>query len=136
MADVEVIRVSGLKEFQAKLRVMDAKAPRQIRLVLNDSAGIVVDRVRPLVPKRSGRASASVRAVSQQQKGVVKAGGSRAVYYPWLDFGGGVGRRNSVRKPYIAKGRYLYPTYERVRPAVIVSMETGLDRLIRQSGLG
>lgn len=136
MADVEVIRVSGLKEFQAKLRVMDAKAPRQIRLVLNDSAGIVVDRVRPLVPKRSGRAAASVRAVSQQQKGVVKAGGGRAPYYPWLDFGGGVGRRNSVRKPYIAKGRYLYPTYERVRPAVIVSMETGLDRLIRQSGLG
>lgn len=131
----DLIRISGLREFQASLRRMDAGAPRQLRLVHNEAAGVVVTAAQPRIPTRSGRARASVRARSTQRATRVRAGGARAPYYPWLDYGGAVGRRNSVRRPFVKDGRYLYPSYRENRQEVQRVLEGGVVRLAHSTGL-
>lgn len=129
------IRIEGLREFQAALRAVDKGLPKHLRMVLNDAAQLVVKGAQALVPKRSGRAAASIRAASSQREGRVRAGGGKAPYYPWLDWGGRVGRRNSVSRPFIREGRYIYPTYKSQKGAVEDALADGLIKLARSSGL-
>lgn len=131
----EVVRIEGLREFQASLRAMDRDLPKQLRLVLNEAATIVVDGARVRVPRRSGSAAASLRAQSSQREARVSAGGAGVPYYAWLDFGGAVGRRNSVRRPFIKDGRYIYPTLRDRRSAIVANLEEGLQQLANSSGL-
>ena len=132
----DAIRVSGLREFQAGIRRMDQKLPRQIRVVLNDAGEAVVRSTRARMPRRSGRAASSIKMASSQREARIKAGGGKAVYYPWLDYGGSVGRRGSVKRPFIREGRYLYPAYRAQRGAVLGKMQAGLAELARSSGVG
>jgi hypothetical protein len=109
MADA--VRVTGLREFNRAIKRLDATAPKALRLALNDVADVVVRHARPLVPRRTGRAAASLRARSTRSKVRVAAGGKRAPYYPWLDFGGRVGRRKATKRAFLKEGRYLYRSY-------------------------
>lgn len=111
----EPIRVTGLAEFSRNLRKLDAELPKAMRVALNDAAEIVLGYARPLVPRRSGRAANSLRAASTQTAVRVKAGGRKAPYYAWLDFGGRVGRRKKTRRPFVREGRYLYPALDAKR---------------------
>ena len=129
------IRIDGLREFQAALRKVDRDLPKQLRLVLNDAAEVIVEGAKPLVPRRSGKAAASIKAQSQQRFARVKAGGARVPYYPWLDFGGSVGKRDSVKRPFLRDGRFLYPTLRNRRSMLNERMEKGLADLVRRSGL-
>lgn len=129
------IRVTGLKEFRSKVKEADAALPKQIRIVLNAAAGIVLDYAKPRIPSRSGRARGSVVARSTQKAVRVSVGGGRAPYYPWLDFGGRVGPGGSVRRPFIKEGRYLYPALRVKRQDVIEAMSTGLVDLVRSAGM-
>ncbi|SCL43790.1 hypothetical protein GA0070604_0005 [Micromonospora eburnea] len=47
---VAKIHVSGLREFQAQLRAMDAGLPRQLRLALNAAAEEIIDYAEPGFP--------------------------------------------------------------------------------------
>lgn len=129
------VTVEGLREFQAGLRRMDAKLPRQLRIVLNDAGQIVVRTAQPMVPRRSGRAAASIKMASGQREARIKAGGGRVPYFAWLDFGGAVGRRNSVRRPFVKQGRYLYPAYRGNEARVLSEMQEGIVTLARTSGV-
>lgn len=132
---VEPVRIKGLREFQAQLRAIDEDLPKQLRVVFNDAAELVAADARRRVPTRSGRAKASIKVASQQRKVAVKAGGTRARYYPWLDYGGRVGRKRSVRRVFRPDGRYLYPAYRRHRDDVIDLAAAGMERLARDAGL-
>ena len=98
--DLDPIKVDGLREFQRTLRALDAGLPRTLRLAHNEAAKIVVDWAQPRVPARTGKARASVRATSSQREARVTGGGKRVPYYPWLDFGGRVGRNRTVQRPF------------------------------------
>jgi hypothetical protein len=98
MADA--VRIDGLNEFVRNLKRLDAEVPKALRVALNDAAEIVL---------RSGRAAASLKARSTRTAVRVAAGGRKAPYYPWLDFGGRVGRRKQTKRPFIGDGRYIYP---------------------------
>ena len=111
----EAIKVEGLREFSRRLRAMDRDLPKGLRIALNAAAQTVVDEASPRVPRRTGRAADSLKPKSTRTLARVSGGSSRAPYYPWLDFGGRVGRRNSVARPYRRDGRYLYPAYRRLR---------------------
>jgi len=130
------ITVTGLKEFQAHLRAMDAGLPKMIRIVLNDATGIVMDYARPRMPSRTGRSRSSLKARSSQREARVAIGGGRAAWVPWLDFGG-EGRRpgRPPARPFIREGRYLYKALEVKRAEVTDSMSEGLTRLARESGI-
>ena len=133
MADT--IRVDGLREFTRSLKALDAAAPKAQRKALNDAAEIVLGYARPRVPKRSGRAAASLKPRSTQTAVRVAAGGSRAPYYPWLDFGGRVGRRKSVRRPFIGDGRYIYPALAAKQEEFLAAMSAALIDAARSAGL-
>lgn len=110
---VDRIKVDGLAQFVRDLKKLDSDLPKAVRNALNAAAQLVVDTARPEIPSRSGKAKGSVRVASTRTKVRVRAGGNRAPYYPWLDFGGRVGRRKSVVRPFRKEGRYIYDAYYR-----------------------
>lgn len=128
------IAVTGLRELRAQLKAADANLPKQVRIALNKSSELVIGYARPRVPSRSGRARASLKVRSSQTEARVAAGGSRAPYYPWLDFGGSVGRDKSVSRPFYTEGRYIYPGLRQNRDEITQSMADALDELLRGAG--
>lgn len=111
----EAVKVIGLAEFGRSLKRIDSDLPKALRIALNQSADVVIGYVRPRVPRQSGRAAASIKAKSTRTAVRVSAGGKQAPYYPWLDYGGRVGRKKSVKRAFLAEGRYLYPGYFQAR---------------------
>lgn len=108
---VEAIRVQGLSEFSRNLRRLDADLPKALRIAFNQAAEVVAADARSGIPTKSGKAKASVKARSTRTAARIVGGGRRAPYYPWLDFGGKVGRGRSVRRPFLSDGRYIYKAF-------------------------
>jgi hypothetical protein len=108
VATIEPVKIEGLAEFNRNLRKLDNDLPKALRLAHNDAAQLIVDWARPRVPSKSGRAAGSVKAKSTRTESRVQGGSKRVPYYPWLDFGGKVGPKRSVKRPFIKQGRYLY----------------------------
>jgi hypothetical protein len=109
----QVLKVQGLAEFTRNLKKLNADLPKMQRRAFNSAADLLVAQIRPLVPTRSGTARASVKSASTATAARVTGGGNKAPYYPWLDFGGKVGRIKSVSRPFYTDGRYIYGTYFR-----------------------
>lgn len=129
------ITITGLKEFQASLRKMDSGLPRQLRVALNQASQLVIDNARPGIPSRSGAARASLKVRSSQREARIAAGGRKAPYYPWLDFGGHVGQHGSTARPFYKEGRYIYPALRRKHQAVTEVMAAAIADLAREAGL-
>lgn len=129
------ITVTGLADFQRSLRQMDADLPKQLRVMLNEAATVVIDWAVPRVPRRTGAAAGSIKARSSQRESRVAMGGRRAPYMPWLDFGGKVGPNRSVERPFLKNGRYLYAGLEANADDVQKIMERGLAQLAASAGL-
>lgn len=92
--------------------------------LLEDISGDVVKDVRSRVPYRTGRAQSSYKVSGAG----ISYGGPQAPYVPWLEFGGKVGRKDSVKRPYRSKGRYLYPAIA----DNLSDVEAKIDDLIAQ----
>lgn len=129
------VRIDGLADFNRNLRKLDTNAPKALRLALNDATDIVIDYARPRVAMLTGRARKSIKASSTRTLARVKAGGKRAPYYPWLDFGGRTGIRRSVHRKFIKEGRYLYKGLAVKRDEFTESLNTNLRRVAITSGL-
>lgn len=130
------IRIEGLKEFVRSIKQVDSDLPKAVRLAGNTAADIVVRVAKPRVPQRSGRAAGSIRARSTQSEARIAAGGARAAYYPWLDFGGRVGRNNATTRPFLKRGRYIWAAYADHIPQVQEAMTEALADVARRAGLG
>lgn len=128
------IEITGLRELQKALRDMDAKLPRKIRIALNQAAELVIGYARPRMPSKSGRARGSIKVRSSQRAARVAAGGARAPYEPWLDFGGAVGRKDATKRPFLKEGRYIYPGLRANRDEITQKMSEALTELAREAG--
>ncbi len=137
MADAIEIEIDGLADLNRSLRKVGNEAPKMLRIALNDVIGVVVDDAQPKVPRRTGKARRSIKPSSTRTKGRIKAGGRRAPYYPWLDFGGRVGRAKAVARKFLKRGRYIYPAYFRRRDSGDLDqrLEVALVSVARQAGL-
>lgn len=129
------IAVHGMKELQKALKDLDGESQKEIRLVLNDVAKTVAQGAAMRVPARTGRARASLRASSSQRESRVSAGGRKASYYGWLDFGGKTGRNKSVHRRFVPGGRYLYPTIAANRDSLVNAIAQSLNDLAKKKGL-
>lgn len=129
------INVVGLKEFQRGMRGIERGLGKGVRVALNQCAELVVDAARPEMPSITGAARASLRAQSTQTAARIAAGGPKAPYEPWLDFGGRVGRKKSVVRPFIQEGRYIYPTVARKRDEIQDTMLRALAMLAEENGV-
>ena len=126
------ITIEGLRDFQRALRQMDGDLPRKLRLVGNEAAELVIDAASPYVPRgESGKARASLVARSSQREAIVRAGGRRAPYYPWLDFGGKLPRGQTRR--FFRSGRFIYPAFARHRGEILEVMLDGISDLSVQT---
>lgn len=131
----EAIRIEGLREFARDLRRLDADLPKALRIAFNDAANLIVDEARAGIPSRSGKARASVKARSTRTAARIVGGGARAPYYPWLDFGGRVGKGRSIRRPFLSDGRYIYRAlYDNVNQFETI-LEKSLLQVARSAGV-
>lgn len=131
------IQVTGLKEFQASLRKMDANLPRKLRLVLNEAVGEIVDYSQPRFPKKTGAAARSLRASSTQRAARLSMGGKRAPWAPWLVYGGqGRIKGRPTARPFIRQGRSFgpYAGLDARRTRITEIMSEALTELARESG--
>lgn len=114
------VEVSNLREITRAIKAANDGVPGNLRKYLLPVAQEVAQAVASRVPRQSGDAAGTVTARAGQQGAGIAFGGSKAPYFPWLDFGGSVGRGHkpgkpwsgSVVRPAIAQGRYAYPTIE------------------------
>lgn len=146
MAEDVSIQVNGLVDLKAAFRDLEGKVPKELAAGFKQIAKDIVDDVKPKVPHRSGAAEASVKASGTQKGGSIKAGGPKAPYYQWLDFGGSVGRGHQARQsgsgavkrqwlgPPSGKGRYIYPTIEAHRAATIKAVDELITGLAARAG--
>jgi hypothetical protein len=109
VAMIEPVKIEGLAEFNRNLRKLDNDLPKALRLAHNEAAQLIVDWAKPKVQRKSGRAAGTVKAKSTRTESRISGGSKRVPYYGWLEFGGRVGPKRSVHRPFIKEGRYLYP---------------------------
>jgi len=123
MAD-EAIRIRGWDELAAGTahlaKNIDAETQQQFR----EAADITASRVRGGVPAVSGAMRSSVGVEPGPPVGVGYTGG--VPYAGWVDFGGGHGR------PYLAGGRYLFPTVRSAEPLVIAAAQHAADTEVKE----
>lgn len=134
----EAIRVEGLKLLSRRLRKLDKNLPRELRAVGNDAAKIIIAEAKPRVPvgpPAGGHAKSSLKASSTRTQARVSAGGKRYPYYPWLDFGGSVGRNRSVSRPFFKSGRFIWKAYERRHEQIEQRLRDGFLKVARTAGI-
>lgn len=134
----DAIRIEGLAEFRRSLKAMSGESAKALRAAGNKAANIIVDDARPKVPTgpgRGGHAVSSIKASSTQTAARIKEGGNKYPYMPWLDFGGKVGRRKSVKRPFIKTGRYIWASFDERSAEVTDVLVDGLMELVRANGL-
>lgn len=135
MVDLEPIAIEGLRDFVRSLRSLDSALPKMVRLAANEAADIVVTAARSRTPQRSGKAAQSIKAKSVRTAARVTSGGKKAPYMPWLDYGGKVGRNDTANRPFIAGGRYVYPSFYDNREKVERAFRDALRRIATDAGL-
>lgn len=133
----EPVKVEGLDSFRKSLKVLDRDLPKALRLAFNEAADVVVSEATRKIPRRSGRAQRSVKAKSTQSAARISGGGNKAPYYPWLDFGGRVGRNKSIIRPFKKEGRYIYDAYHRKSASgeFAAVLERTLTNVARSAGV-
>lgn len=135
MPIVDAIQIEGLAAFRRSLRDLDSNAAKAIRIAANTAAGIVVAAAQRDVPVRTGKAKKSIKARSTQTAARITSGGNKAPYMPWLDYGGAVGPNRSVKRPFFADGRYVYPALKSTRKQVEETFRAELRIIAEAAGL-
>lgn len=128
------IQVRGIQDLQKALRQIDRDLPKELAAGLAEAAEIVAKTARPKVPTRTGKAAGSITVRKQQRGASLAVGGNRAPHFPWLDFGGRVGPKKSVARPFIKSGRYVYPALAEKNTEVKAKVDEVLERMARKAG--
>lgn len=135
---VDPIRVEGLRDFQRVMKRLGPEFATAVKAAGNAAAEIIVAEAKPRVPigpGRGGHAASSIKAASTAKAGRVSAGGKKYPYFPWLDFGGRVGPRKSVRRPFLSDGRYIWAAYHDRREEIAEMMADQLTDAARRAGI-
>lgn len=138
MAFPDPIRIEGLNEFRRNLKRMDSDLAKKIRLAGNVAAKLVVNEAKPRVPSGpgiGGHAASSIKAASTSKAARISAGGAKYPYYPWLDFGGRVGKNKSIHRPFLKRGRYIWASYAELQPEIEDVLLQELNDLARSAGM-
>lgn len=142
--DVRVV-VQNVGKLQSALKKVDANTGKQLKEGFRQIAERVANSARDRVPRKSGRAAASVKARGSQRGGAIAFGGSAAPHYPWLDFGGSTGHRHkqgvawsgATKRPWLGnpggEGRYVYPAIRDHNKDIMDSVDELLARVIRDA---
>lgn len=144
MDDVKV-QVRGLAELRKAFRDVSKDIPKEMGRAFKAVAETVAGRARAKVPSRSGRAASSIVARGSQRGAAIAFGGTRAEYFPWLDFGGSVGRGHkpgqawsgAIKREWMGlpngQGRYVYPAIRQSRPEIEQAADAAIVAAARRA---
>ena len=136
------IRFEGLKELRKAMRDAEAGSQKHLQIHFKDVATVVASAIAGRVPVLTGAAAASVRARATATSASIVAGGPKAPYFPWLDFGGSVGRGHhsgqpgsgAIQRPFIREGRYIYPTIADMSDVIVKAANDGIGDALAEAG--
>lgn len=133
------VEVEGLKELRRSLGQIDKSLQKNLRGRFKVIGDKVAARARDRMPRRTGRAAASVKSGVSGNKAYVQHGKATVPYVGWLDFGGVLkptgARRNTITRPRIQGGRYLYPAIEQMAPQTQKEALEAIEATKRELGL-
>ena len=128
------IQVRGLRELRNALTKVDAESKDRLKAAFRHIAEHVVSSAQGKVPRRTGAAAGSIKPRSTTTGAGLAFGGTAAPYFPWLDFGGRVGRQKHTTRPFIKTGRYIYPTIKEMSPEIIKLTDEAMKDAISSAG--
>jgi hypothetical protein len=133
------VNVHGFRELNRALKRVEPELQKELRTELRGIARTVAMKVRAKIPRRSGRAARSVRFGASARAAYVQHGDKAAPYVGWLDFGGTLrptgGRKNTIRRPVVDGGRYLYPTIAENRESTLRAALDAFKKAARRAKL-
>lgn len=129
------IEVENLKKLRSALKDVGGGLDKELGQAGKKAAAIVAEAAARKVPVRSGRARDSLRSKVSYGGGAVVFGRSSVPYAGWLEFGGAVGRNDSVKRPVVRGGRYIFPSLDEHRGEVLSSYEATVSDIIKRAGL-
>lgn len=133
------VSVEGLKELRKALGQIDKQLPKNLRVRLKKIGDVVAADARAHMPVKTGRARASVKSGVSGNTAYVQEGKQAVPYVAWLDFGGTLKptgrRRNTISRPRLPRGRYLYPAIDRNRDRIVTEAVAAFDETARELGL-
>ena len=111
------VQVEGWREVRKALRMVDKKAPNDLRKEIKQAMNPVInDAKSKAAEQKMGRAATqSIRGFADAKGGGVKAGNERTKgrsavpYWAFMDFGGRRKRDRQVWRPKMKRCRVLYP---------------------------
>lgn len=135
------VYVSNLGEVRKYLRKIH---PDLVPVLREDLKAAIIQNTLPAIirriPTKSNKARFTVRARAGGNTLYVMAGGkgSAAPYYGWLDFGGtlknrGPGRNQTISRPIIKKGRYVYPGILETQNRLVEAAGKAVDKAIQSA---
>lgn len=133
MSDTK-INIRGIRELNRSLKQVDSQLPKQLKDEFKSLATDVAGKIQSKVPTLTGRARSSVKPRATSRGAGIAFGGSKAEYYPWLDFGGKVGRKKSIYRDFIKEGRYVYPTLREMNPEIADRVDKIIEEVSEKAG--
>lgn len=134
----ESIQVQGLREFQAALKALDDRLPRELAQANYEAADHVVAREASRRARSlggvAGKAAASIKAAKQQRAAAVSIGGPQFPFALGAEFGGQRRPTTQQFKPWKGhEGYFLWPAIRETKPQFMEVYERAIDDLMRRA---
>lgn len=135
------VYVSNLAQVRKYLRQIH---PDLVPVLREDLKSAIIQTTIPniiqRVPTKSNKARFTIKARSGGNTLYVLAGGKSSVapYFGWLDFGGtlkgrGRGRNQTIVRPIIKKGRYVYPGIMATQQSLVIAAGKAVDKAVQSA---
>lgn len=137
------VKIEGLKELRKAMRDAEAGSQKALQRRFKAVAAVVASAIAGKVTQGpTGRAAASVRPRATATSAGIVAGGQSAPYFPWLDFGGSVGRGHKAGAPWSGAvkrynpkgGIWVYPTIEEMSDVIEREAGEGIQDALEEAG--
>ena len=128
------LQVQNLGQVSRALRAVGKDAQGELKALGAEAANIVEADAKRRAPVRTGRLRNSIRSSGQARGAVVRGGKASVPYYGWIDFGGKRGK-SSARRPFLKRGRILYPAIDARQDEVVEVYADGLRKIIKKHDL-
>lgn len=116
------------KDLSSRLGEVESAVEAAVEDLNETMAKDLLNRTKVKIPRLSGSAASS----GKLSDSTVRFGGGLE-YYPWLEFGGSVGRGGSVKRTKIQSGRYLFPTLTSLRERNLKMVEKEVVEAVEKS---
>jgi hypothetical protein len=127
------VEVEGLNLINRQLTLL-AKDEKGINQANYEAATTLLQTARPMVPVRSGKLAASLKAGKAKRYAEVRAGSARVPYAAPIHFGWFYDKKNNIRKN-IKPNPFFYRALGLVYDDIITKYESDMQNLIKKHQL-